>query len=895
MKTCLTLSAFLLLTLWSSAQNYQVKGKLIDPNSKPVGFASVGLAKSSDSTVLKFVISKEDGSFKFNSIKEGEYLLTIACFGFEVNYVPLTLDKNIEEWVISMTPSTVSIKELMVKAPKIPIILSGDTVVYNSSSFKTQNNASVEDLIKKMPGIQVNKDGTVSTEGQVVTKVLINGKEFFGGNVQAATKNLDADLVDKVELIDRKTDEDEFTGEDGNEREKVINLVLKEEHHKGYFGTIRAGYGTDSYHNLHGNMNFFNDETQLSIIGGSNNVNRRLYGWQEMNTLQSFEINPFNAPNRTTWWNGGITSYNGGGANLHLTPAKKMNIDVAYVLSNESVVSISDRNSEIYLSEGSLYSQRREEANGDKNNHQINAKMEWEPDTLNRFVFRNQLSKMQNQGLDLNRSLNRSIDELLVNSGVNQDAINEGNEKFASKLHWTRKSKNNKDNHFLASVYVGGSDLSNIYDSYFNTDTLLLPFPGNEDPLLKQKLNTKEFTLAFTTGYQHKISEKFTIRPGLNYLTSKYNHSFIWSQDESTVMGKSPVGEVQFQNIEYYAHLIFKIDSLTTLHFVPELNQNIENRLFTTDSNYQYDFNKTFFIPYMFLRSSKPHKYNFRFNITANVSKPQINQILPVIDNSNPYQTIVGNIELQNYMTYRNSWNYQRIFGLGKILSLRGWARFNVNPIVNHNQIDEGNYSVSNVFNLKHSLSAYYNVQMLWPIDKIKAQIGLDVEYGMGQSFFIRNEEELQIDNIDIGFGPNIQFNEFDYWSLSIDYVLTKNNGSIGETKNNAFLSHDIDAEIVISPSDRLEIASSLYWEIFGSNSRVGSASIAIWNAEISYFFDKNQRWSLGIRAYDILDQNQNLWRWWSGNRFIQSQSNAIQNYFMGTLTYKIRKAGAES
>ena len=867
----------------------------MDPSEKPIGFASVGLAYASDSAVIQFVISKDDGSFKFNSVKEGEYLITVACFGYEVKYQAISTDKSMSNIVIQMTPSTVSIKELMVKAPKIPIILSGDTVVYNSSSFKTQNNATVEDLITKMPGIQVNKDGTVSTEGQVVTKVLINGKEFFGGNVQAATKNLDADLVDKVELIDRKTDEDEFTGEEGNEREKVINLVLKEEHHRGYFGTIRAGYGTENYHNLHGNMNFFNDQTQLSIIGGSNNVNQRLYGWSEMSTLQSFEINPFNGPNRNTWWNGGVTSYNGGGANLHLTPAKKLNIDIAYVLSNESVIRISDRNSEVFLAGGSLFSERREEASGDKNTHQVNGKMEWEPDTINRFVFRTQLATMQNLGEDLNRSFNRTVEDLIINSGVNQDAIDEGNEKFAAKLHWTRKSKKNKDNHLLASVYVGGSDLSNTYNTYFNTDTFLLPFPGDEKPLLNQQLQTKEFTLAFTTGYQLKLSEKFTIRPGLNYMSSRYDHSFIWNEDESTVNSKSPVGEVLYQNIEYYAHLIFKIDSLTTLHFVPELNQNIEDRRFTTDSSFQYKFNQTFFIPYMFLRSSKPHKYNFRFNIMANVRKPQINRILPVIDNSNPYQTTIGNIELQNYMSYRNNWNYQRIFGLGKILSLRSWARFNVNPVVNSNLIDEGNYSISNVFNFKNSLNLYYNIKMLWPIKAIKAQIGVDVDYSIGQSYFIRNDEELKITNEDIGFGPNIQFNEFDHWSLSLDYLLTQNNGSIGEVKNNAFLSHEIDAELVISPNDRLEFATTLYWEIFGRNAAVGSASIAIWNAELSYFFDKKQKWSLGLRAYDILDQNQNLWRWWSGNRFIQSQSNAVQNYFMGTLTYKIRKAGSES
>ncbi len=895
MKTLLPLCAFILFPLFNFAQNFDLRGKIIDDRNKAIPYASIGLSLQTDSSIVQFSVSKDDGSFAFKAVPAGKYLLVVACYGYDVSYKEIDVSTDLDNIVVRSTKSTISFEEIMVKANKIPILLNGDTVVYNSESFKTQSNANVEDLIRKMPGIQVNRDGTISSEGQQVTKILINGKEFFGGNVEAATKNLDADLVDKVEVIDRKTDEDEFTEQDGNEREKVINLVLKDEHTKGFFGTIRAGYGTEDYYDLHGNINFFKDETQLSIIGGANNLNRRLYGWQAMSTLQSFEITPFNQSNRMTWWNGGVKSYNGGGANLHFSPLKDMQVDLAYVLTRENNIRISDRDEEVYLEEGTLFRKSLSEFEGEQSVHQLNATVEWETDSVNRFVWRSQLSTQQGLGLDLNQTYNFT-EARIINSGVNRDENDGGNEKFATKLHWTRKRKSKPSDYFLGSLYYGGSSITKNYLSYFKTDTSLLPLPLNEDPILEQRLKTVESTVAFTSAYQIEINDKWTLRPGLNYIISEYSHRFIWSENENEpIAAKSPKGRVQAQNIEYYAHLILKLDSFTTLHFVPEINQSIEDRRFTTDSLYHYRFNQSFFIPYMFLRSTKQHKYNFRFNVSANVDRPQINQVMPVVDNSNPYQTTIGNIELQNFMRYRNNWQYQKIFGIGKILSFSGWTTFRLNPVVNSNQITEDNYSISNVVNFKHSFWSNHEIGMLWPVKFLKAQLGVELDYGRSQSFFIRNSEELRINNVDIGIGPNLQFNEFDLWSLELDYQLKQNKGKIGGIENNAYINHEIDAELVITPIDRLEFASGVYWEIYGSNNAVGAASIPILSAELSFFFDKQQHWSLGAKAFDILDQNRNLWRWWNANTFVQNNSNAIQRYFMATLTYKIRKASPRS
>ena len=890
-KTLFLIVSLLFVGFFSLAQTYTVSGRLLDANGQGVPYGSIALSDRIDTSTIQFSIAKEDGSFTMKGVATGDYIIIAASVGYEVEHKFVTIDSDWSNFKLEMTSSDISMKEVMVRAKKIPVLMNGDTVIYNSSSFKTQSNANVEDLIKKMPGIQVNKDGSVSIEGQAVTKVLINGKEFFGGNIEAATKNLDASLVDKVEVIDKKTDDDEFTGEEGNQREKVINLVLKENKAQGYFGTIRAGYGSDDYYDLQGNVNFFKDETQLSIIGGFNNINRNLYGWKDMQTLNTFEITPFNNSQNTWWWNSGVKSYEGAGANLHLEPIKGMKTDVAYVITNEHNISESSTNSELYLTNNNLFSDRVELGNGDKENHQLNIKTEYEPDTLNRLVFRAQLSKEVGQNFDGSLTLNMDSVRQVLNTGVTRNVKDLGNEKLISKIHWTKKSSKKTGNMLLASLYYGASQSRNNASSFFNTARIMLDFPTNEPDSLRKELTSSENTIATTAMYQFQLNTKWTIKPGVNWMMSEYNHNFSWlPASQEKLLNNSPQGIVKSQNLEYYIHISYKLDSFTTLYVIPELNQVIENRSFTTDQANAFSLQQFYFIPYMFLKSAKAHKYDFSLNLHADLNRPDISQILPVIDNTNPYKTTVGNIKLQNSMNYSSNYRYQRILGLGKTVFFNGWNSLSINPVINSNEITPQNYAVSSVLNFKNRVYSNQSAGVTWPIKVIKATVGLDIDYDFGQAYFIQNSIEIRSLNHTTSIGPRIQFNEFDMWSLDANYMVNRQTGSIGGVSNNGYFYHEIDAEFVLTPMERLEWSTSLYLEIYGANNAVGAKSIPILSSEISFFIDKDQKWSIGAKAYDILDKNQNLWRWWSNNGFTQSQSNAIQRYVMGTLTYKINK-----
>ena len=561
----LTVFVFVILCTVAFAKGFTVSGEVKSTSGNPVPFVSIALSDPADSSVIQFSVASESGTFSFRGVAAGNYLLVAASVGYEVHYKQLNIDSDRYDILLSMTPATMSIKEVMVVAKRIPILMHGDTVVYNSASFKTQTHANVEDLIRKMPGIKVDRNGAVSVSGQAISKVLVNGKEFFGGNVEAATKNLDASMIDKVEVIDRKTDEDEFTESDDQEREKVINLVLKEDVMKGYFGRVSAGYGSEDLYHLHGNLNFFRNEHQLSIIGGSNNINQRLYGWSEMRTLQNFDIKPFNYGGQSMTFGGGVNSYDGVGINLHTEAGDVLKTDVSYIVTHTESENLASRDAQIFLSENTLFSETEEVNMGSQNDHQVNAKLEYQPDTLNRWVLRAKYSTNAGIADRISQQLNFLDPEQVLNSGVNRDNEEASSEKFATKLHWTKKSARKSANHFLGSVYVDRAVDQNYNASYYRTADSLLPWPSNEDALSDQRLRTEVMSFATTTAYQIKLNEKWTLRPGFNYLVGQYNHDFSWRENQSELDAKSPVGEVLAHNMEYFMRIYYKLDTVTSI------------------------------------------------------------------------------------------------------------------------------------------------------------------------------------------------------------------------------------------------------------------------------------------------------------------------------------------
>ncbi|HUR30554.1 MAG TPA: carboxypeptidase regulatory-like domain-containing protein, partial [Saprospiraceae bacterium] len=275
----LLMTVVLFVAMHSSAQQIRTtfKGIVIDETDLPIPGATIMVLNAADSVLIQFAATDPEGFFIVRDISKGNYLLNITFLGMKTIYKPLEAgnEKEIDLGKIKMVASTTMLTEVEVKADYIPIEIKKDTITYNADAFKTEPNAVVEDMLKKMPGIEVQSDGSIKAQGENVEKVLVDGKEFFGTDPKMATKNLPARAVKKVKVYDKKSDIAEFTGVDDGEREKTIDLQLRDEFKKGLFGKGEVGYGTDDKYNAKASFNRFSKTLQMSFLGQYNNINEQ--------------------------------------------------------------------------------------------------------------------------------------------------------------------------------------------------------------------------------------------------------------------------------------------------------------------------------------------------------------------------------------------------------------------------------------------------------------------------------------------------------------------------------------------------------------------------------------------------------------------------------------------
>ena len=290
----LLILSLLSLSLYSQ-QTYNISGSVTDTLNDPLIYATVLLLEKADSTMVDFARTELDGSFKFKDVKSGKHIVKTTYIG----YIPFTVDAsstdgtNISLGQIKMNELAEELMTVVIKAAKAPIKMRGDTIEYDATTFKVPEGSTVEDLLKRLPGIEVESDGSISADGKDVSKVTVDGKSFFGSDPKAATKNLPAEGISKVQVFDTKTEEEEITGATGQAEDKTMNLELKEEFKKGGFGKVTAGIGNEDRAELKGNYNKFNKTIQFSVVGVGNNTGRNGLGWddyQDFMGSQSFNF-----------------------------------------------------------------------------------------------------------------------------------------------------------------------------------------------------------------------------------------------------------------------------------------------------------------------------------------------------------------------------------------------------------------------------------------------------------------------------------------------------------------------------------------------------------------------------------------------------------------------------
>jgi len=398
MKRLPVLSLFFLIFYnISIGQSYQVEGVILDAsNETPLLSASVIAINNVDSLLASFGITNDSGQFRLNDLKPGSYSIQVTYLGYEAYKKDIVLTEDIGDFDMGnlmLVPKSELIEGVEIEGERVPISIRKDTIVYNADAFKTNPNDNVEDLLKKMPGIEVEEDGTIKAQGEEVQQVLVDGKEFFGNDVKIATQNLPAKAIDEVEVYDKKSDLAEFSGIDDGEREKTINLELKEDYKKGYFGNVKAGYGTDERYDGKLSLNRFDKKTQLSLIGNINNINEQGFSIDSYASFVGGMGNLARGRGRSDLpinrgLSDGFVNTASGGLNYNYEFNKKTELRSNYFINKIENTLNDSTFRENFLSRNSYFSDQTNKQNSSNFNHKINVEIRHDIDSTSDLKVR---------------------------------------------------------------------------------------------------------------------------------------------------------------------------------------------------------------------------------------------------------------------------------------------------------------------------------------------------------------------------------------------------------------------------------------------------------------------------------------------------------------------------
>jgi len=924
MKKIYTLLFFISVGLYATAQkNAVVKGVAFDSLSKrPIAFATISLMEKKDSSLVSFSVTDDAGSFEFKNIRNGEYRLLITHSSYRNSNTFLTVNddnKFINLGNIIMNDISKTLGEVIIQSEAPPVTLIGDTVQYNAGSFKTAPNANVEQLLKKLPGVKVDKDGTIKAQGEKVNRVLVDGKEFFGNDPKVATKNLPADAIDKVQVYDRQSDQAQLTGfEDGN-YEKTINLKLKKDKKKGMFGKINAGAGTNNRYEGKFNMNSFKGARQLSALAMGNNTNGEGFSFMdilnftgELGRMQrngggNINLNISDADAAAMGLGGnrnaGINTAWGGGVNYNNIIGTKTDLQSNYFYNRYNPTAEKNISRQYFLPDSSFFYDEHSFANNLNNSHRLNLNALYQIDSSNSIRITPSFSyqKTNNRSqIDYHRY---SGDRSLTNEGFSNNTLNNEGFSFRNDLIY-RKKLNRWGRTFSFSLQTslnqskGDGSLSSInsfYDSIGNlkkNDTLnqlnntsadLSGYTARivyTEPILKRALlefsvgksDTRSFSEKETFDYNKQngkhdqvnssLSNEFENKYGyinagvrMRIQKRKYNYSFGAVWQQAGLEGKLERGAK---------------DSL--------ISKTFHNILPT--ARFQYNFSRF---------------KNLSVNYSASTNQPNISQLQPVPDNSNALNIRLGNPDLEQEFVHNIQANLSLVSPYkNKNLFFLFNMQATQNKIVDADSINQLGVRTTKPVNANGIYNVNSSISYGMPVKFLKASLEISsrINYFKGKQF--SNGATNNINSWSVGPELRLDMNPHSKLNISLSAAFNYNNThySLQQTLNTKYFQQEYNAAVDWELPKRFFFSTDLGYTINSQRATGFNTKIPIWNASISKQVLNYNRGEIKLSAVDLLNRNIGISRNSNQNYIEDSRVKTLRQFFLLSFTYSLSKTG---
>ena len=907
------------------AQKHSISGKLVDESKQDLIGTSVFLLNTKDSSFVQGTVTNAEGFFKIEQVESHSYVLKIASLGYKSIFKSIVvLNQSIDLGLISLKQNSLNLKEIKIEAQISLATQNGDTTSFNSKAYKVNKDATAEDLVSKMPGVTL-VDGKIQAQGEDVKQVLVDGKRFFGDDANAVLKNLPAEIIDKVQVFDKKSDQAQFTGFDDGNASKTINIVTKAQFRNGVFGKLFGGYGYKDKYKSGASINIFKGNRRITVLLQSNNINEQNFSAEDLvgvastastggggrrggggqgngsnNATDIFSVNNQNGINTTTLF----------GLNYSDKWGRKTEVSSSYFFNSTQNDSKSSLIQQYILgsNDGLVYNESNTSVSSNFN-HRLNFKIETKLDSHNTISIQPKLSFQTNTNSKNILGLNSKELQTISNSknanstslsGYNLSAL------ILYRLAFAKKGRTFSINATPTLTDNQGDNTLYTLTSYFNTGIVFADTIDQESYVLKNSYNIKAnasytepldsfhiLLVDYSATYSNNFSSKRTFNSFSNSnaytdldssLTNVFNNQY---QSHAGSFGY----RYQKTKMNFSVNAAYQLAQLSKQQEIPssyQMSKSFESIL--PSAQFQFKFSP---------------KKNLRINYRTSNNAPTIDQLQDVINNTNVLQLSTGNPELKQDFQQNLNMRYSGVNTVKatSFFALLG-ANYSTNYIGNSTLIANQDTIVYNSVFLKQgsqiirpvNLDGYFSIRSFinytFPIKKLKTNLSLNVSGNYNHIPGLINTQINNAKTATSGLGIVLSSNISD----KIDFTMSSNssysniNNTLQSSSNTTYFSQSSKLKITLNPWKGLVLQSDFSNMYYSGLTTNFNQSISLWNTALGYKFLENKQAELRFTIYDLLNKNNSVARTNTDSYIQDSQTNVLNRYYMLTFTYNFKK-----
>ncbi len=894
-------------------EKVSISGKAVDEVLKsPVEAATVYLSLKKDSTVIDYSITDKNGNFKLEVKKVQEpvfFSISDDLNGdFRAEYESLTENKELGEVTLK---TVISLDEAIVTGSAPPIRIKNDTLEFNASSFKVRPDANVETLLKQLPGVEIDDEGKIMVNGKEVSQILVNGKPFFDKSGEIALQNLPAEIIQKVQVTDKKTKKEEISGARASGNESSINLTIDEKDNKGYMLKAQGGYGTDDRYESNLMFNYFKGDTKFSILGAANNINVVGFSMDDIFDTMSGGRNrrimisdngSFNINGVQFGGNKGITESQIGGLNYADQFGEKLEFNGTYYYTGTNSNNHNKTLRQNFLPNDFYTTESESITHSESDNHSFSTNFEFKIDSTSQIWVNPQFSRSESFSVNDFYSLTYGEENDIRNENSGSTRSDNLSNQFSNDINYFKSFKNHNE----ISVSFSHSNQLTENDLLRKSETIF--YLGDEPDDLRNQLGKNRSTsdhYEVEAEYGFKVLDSLDLKIGAGYkkeLSADRMNTFDFDESEN-----------EYNVVNEFLTRYTNSDLTQTNPYVSfvskkrkfRYNLNLGTQILT-QKNYGNYLGDDYYVKQEFVLPSVDFNANLNIakgsnvyvNYNYQVSPASARQLLPIEDLSNPLYTTIGNPDLdptKRHTLYVGFNNFDFQSKTGIFVNFGG--SFNETDIVSYRTLDENFITTTTYRNIHGNYTFWGGVNYSKTLKTERSSFRIGAGLSLNQTHNEQFLDQIRYEANSTSLRPRVNFN----WDLG--EVLSINTSYRMTYSETGYKNFTIDRNSNVNHNFKVETTN--YWPkhfVFGNdfgytyNSRIADGfkkDFFLWNTSLAYNFWKDQL-TFKVKVYDVLNQNISNTRTITDNYVLDEENDVLQRYVMFSLGFKLDKFGGK-